>query len=218
MYLELNPFSVLWILQHLHEVLGALQSTAWKPSVFDDILSSKQWFHEVQPRLEFIQDKVSRKVFRRTRLDCESRVPFRVLQPDLLGIALFYSITTMSLPLQAMWWFSDSSPCESGSSARRQGCLACGLCQTLIIISSLSKPASPRLVLVLLIAHLSTVASGTPLLLSTPSTPYHVFLFSLCSFILVNDSTVLLFSESSSLTTPSHMPYTSYSVTNSYGF
>lgn len=93
----------------------------------------------------------------------------------LLSIALSYSILTMSL--QAMWWFSDSSPCDSGLSARRQGHLACCLSQTLIAISSLSKPASPHLALVLLIAHLSTVASGTPLLLSTHSTPYHVFSF-----------------------------------------
>ena len=47
--------------------------------------------------------------------------------------------------------------------------------------------------------------------------PYHVFLFPMDSFVLVNDSMVLLLlSESSSLMT--HIPSTSYLVTNSYSF
>ena len=162
-------------MQPLHKVLGALQSTMWKPNAFNYILSYKQWFHEVAPQWEFIQDKASRKVF---------------LWGSYWTVTTLYYLDIGTRLL--LHCFIPSLPCPSrslllvihGYHPEAKDTWPAVLSQTLIAISSLSMLTLSHLALVLLIVHLSNVASGTPPLLSTHSIICSIPRFSLSHGLL----------------------------------
>lgn len=130
--------------------------------------------------------------FRGTLLNCVMAKCHLVCWNWTLMFCSFYSIITMSL--QAIWSFSDSS-CDSWLSPRRKGYLTCfplpNLCPSkphLAWLLSYWLPISPLHCLLKMLFHCQYI----PLY-----TPHQVLFFLLRPFILVNDSTLLLLSESS---------------------
>lgn len=152
-----------------------------------------------------------------TLLNCDNIVPFGILEPESYCIVLFHHYHVPPGHLVIFWFFS------------------------LWLMTITQKPRTPGLLSfpklllpfhpypcwphpIWLGSYWLSICPLWPLeaLFSCQHIPlygpYHIFLFPPGSFVLVNDSIVLLLSESSYLITVSPIPSTSCLVTNSYWF